>query len=265
MGFKRQKLVSGKKIIGSSSEGAELLGIILADLSKEIDEPVVTEYHFHPVREWRADYSFLNRGILLEYEGLPSRFKKSRHTTREGYVKDIEKYNTAAEMGMVVLRYHWDSIEPSLVRDNVGKVLDRRPGDKRCATCGKVFCSFVEGGYAPVVPGDFQFLKCFHCQWLEKQSVKEHEEMKVLFSTSPKRILLSTSDKKADVAIKREVKVQGNLLLAAIFLEWGMWSGELKNGIDFEELRLIEKDEDKLQWIAEKLTQVKKIVKDRIS
>jgi hypothetical protein len=265
MGFKRQKWVGGKKIIGSSSEGAELLGIILAELGAEISEPVVSEYHFHPIREWRADYSFLNRGILLEYEGLPSRFKKSRHTTREGYVKDIEKYNTAAEMGLVVLRYHWDSIEPSLVRSNVEKVLDRRPGDKRCATCGSVFCSFVAGGIAPVVAGDFQFLKCFFCQWKEKMAKKEHEEMKVLFSTSPQRVRLSESKSKPAIALRKNIKEQGNLLLASIFLEWGMWSKELLEGIDFEELRKIEEDERKLAWIEMKLTQVRAMINEKIN
>lgn len=65
--------------------------------------PFVEEHKFHPTRRFLFDWAIPERKIAIEYEGLMS--AKSRHTTIKGYSKDTEKYNEAAKMGWVVLRY----------------------------------------------------------------------------------------------------------------------------------------------------------------
>ena len=65
-------------------------------------EPVA-EYRFHDTRRWRFDYAFPDAMLAVEIEG--GVWIKGRHTRGAGYVNDMEKYNTAIEMGWRVLRY----------------------------------------------------------------------------------------------------------------------------------------------------------------
>lgn len=61
------------------------------------------EHKFHPTRKWRFDWAIPDLKIAIEYEGLHS--AKSRHTTITGFSNDCEKYNAAALLGWIVLRY----------------------------------------------------------------------------------------------------------------------------------------------------------------
>lgn len=61
------------------------------------------EYRFHPVRRWRFDYALPEKKIAIEVEGAV--WTQGRHTRGSGFVKDMEKYNTAAAMGWSVLRF----------------------------------------------------------------------------------------------------------------------------------------------------------------
>lgn len=60
------------------------------------------EYRFHPVRKWRFDYAWPTYMVALEVEGAV--WVRGRHTRGSGFLKDMEKYNTAASMGWLVLR-----------------------------------------------------------------------------------------------------------------------------------------------------------------
>lgn len=62
----------------------------------------VKEYRFHPKRLWRFDYAFPEHKIALEVEG--GVWTQGRHTRAEGFLGDIEKYNTATLMGWRVFR-----------------------------------------------------------------------------------------------------------------------------------------------------------------
>lgn len=66
-----------------------------------LPEPVA-EYRFHPVRKWRFDYAWPAQKIALEVEG--GVWTGGRHTRGAGFLKDCEKYNTAAIFGWRVLR-----------------------------------------------------------------------------------------------------------------------------------------------------------------
>lgn len=61
------------------------------------------EYNFNPLRRWRADWCIPDYKILIEYEGLS--YKKTGHTTSEGYTGNTDKYNSAQSLGWKVLRF----------------------------------------------------------------------------------------------------------------------------------------------------------------
>ncbi|MCK4815094.1 hypothetical protein KA005_04930, partial [bacterium] len=66
------------------------------------------EYKFHPVRKWRFDFALKDR-VAVEIEG--GIWAQGRHTRGSGFIKDAEKYNTAAAMGWRVFRFPSDMVE----------------------------------------------------------------------------------------------------------------------------------------------------------
>lgn len=60
------------------------------------------EYRFHPTRKWRFDYAWPERKVALEVDGAV--WVQGRHSRGDGYLKDLEKLNTALAMGWRVLR-----------------------------------------------------------------------------------------------------------------------------------------------------------------
>lgn len=63
---------------------------------------VVSEYRFHPSREWRFDYAVPAARVAIEVEG--SLWNGGRHIRPEGFLRDIEKYNEAAACGWKLIR-----------------------------------------------------------------------------------------------------------------------------------------------------------------
>lgn len=77
------------------------------------DQPEpVSEFVFAPPRQWRADFAWPDKKLLVEIEG--GVFGKSRHTSGTGYTEDCHKYNAATCAGYRVLRF-------------TGTMLDRDP------------------------------------------------------------------------------------------------------------------------------------------
>lgn len=62
----------------------------------------VSEFVFASPRRWRFDYAWPENRVALEVEG--GIWTGGRHTRGAGFLKDIEKYNRAAELGWLVLR-----------------------------------------------------------------------------------------------------------------------------------------------------------------
>ena len=62
----------------------------------------VTEHQFHPTRKWRFDYAFPDSMVAVEVEG--GVWTGGRHTSGAGFIKDMEKYNTALLHGWRVYR-----------------------------------------------------------------------------------------------------------------------------------------------------------------
>ncbi|MCF0187926.1 MAG: hypothetical protein HUK04_00305 [Bacteroidaceae bacterium] len=62
----------------------------------------IKEHTFHPERRWRFDYAIPTYRIAIEVEG--GVWTGGRHTRPQGFLGDIEKYNTATLMGWRVVR-----------------------------------------------------------------------------------------------------------------------------------------------------------------
>lgn len=62
----------------------------------------IKEFKFHPERRWRFDYAIPQYKIALEVEG--GVWTQGRHTRPQGFLGDVEKYNTATLMGWRVFR-----------------------------------------------------------------------------------------------------------------------------------------------------------------
>lgn len=64
---------------------------------------VVKEHIFHWTRKWRFDYAIPELKVAIEIDGAV--WDYGRHNRPQGYINDMEKLNTAASMGWLVLRF----------------------------------------------------------------------------------------------------------------------------------------------------------------
>jgi very-short-patch-repair endonuclease len=77
-------------------------GFVLWCRAHDLPDPM-PEWRFAPPRRWRFDYAFVPASVAIEVEG--GVWTRGRHTRGAGYVKDLEKYNSAALDGWHVLRF----------------------------------------------------------------------------------------------------------------------------------------------------------------
>lgn len=84
-------------------------GALLEIHLKELGIRYEREYKFYGLRRWKADFA-LTGGmqsdgsiVLIEIEGAV--WANGRHTRGSGYVKDLDKYRTAAALGHKVFRF----------------------------------------------------------------------------------------------------------------------------------------------------------------
>ena len=92
-----------RQLIGDGKSQLELT--FAYQLSQEQIPQPVREYRFNPKRKWRFDFAFIDPAIKLAIEIEGGTYKKSRHTSARGFKADCEKYNQAALMGWIVLRF----------------------------------------------------------------------------------------------------------------------------------------------------------------
>jgi very-short-patch-repair endonuclease len=82
------------------------------------------EYKFHPARRWRFDYAFPFLMIAVEVDG--GVWAGGRHINPAGYINDMEKLNTAASMGWLVLRITTDDRFASKTYDLIKAAVEYR-------------------------------------------------------------------------------------------------------------------------------------------
>jgi hypothetical protein len=107
--------------------------VFIKVIEKELGLLVIKEFYFNPARKWRFDYYIPDLRTGIEVEG--GSFKKTwykdkktglakchtggRHNTGEGFINDMEKYNSAAVLGYSVLRVTPDQLLTSKTIENI--------------------------------------------------------------------------------------------------------------------------------------------------
>lgn len=89
---------------------------------------VVKELRFHESRRWRFDYAFPSYKVAVEVDG--GVWTGGRHINPSGYVNDMEKLNTAASMGWLVLRITTDDRFAIKTYDLIKNAIELRKNEK---------------------------------------------------------------------------------------------------------------------------------------
>lgn len=91
-----------------ASEGEETLSLHLKASGIAFER----EFRFCSTRKWRADFHLIGKMILIEVEG--GVWSNGRHTRGKGYIADMEKYNTAQNLGYKVLRFETAQVKSGM-------------------------------------------------------------------------------------------------------------------------------------------------------
>jgi very-short-patch-repair endonuclease len=84
----------------------------------------VKEHLFHPTRKWRFDYAIPSHKIAIEVDG--GVWVNGRHNRPAGYLKDLDKFNAAASMGWLVLKFTPDELLKSATLDLIRETIKNR-------------------------------------------------------------------------------------------------------------------------------------------
>ena len=82
------------------------------------------EYRFNPTRKWLFDHAWPASRVAVECEG--GAWSNGRHTRGAGYIGDMEKYNEAALLGWIVLRFTPDQIMNGEAIGHIHEALKQR-------------------------------------------------------------------------------------------------------------------------------------------
>ena len=61
------------------------------------------EWTFYPNRKWRFDFAWPKQMVAVELEG--GLFSFGGHSRGAGHIRDMDKFNSAASLGWLVLRF----------------------------------------------------------------------------------------------------------------------------------------------------------------
>ncbi|RFC81344.1 DUF559 domain-containing protein, partial [Acinetobacter sichuanensis] len=111
---KRRVVVKKQRVI---SEGEAKLAQHLKSYKIEFQ----TEFQFSPERKWRADFYILGTKFLIEVEG--GIWSNGRHTRAQGYLGDMEKYNSAQELGYSVYRYSTEQVKSGKAIEDIRRLV----------------------------------------------------------------------------------------------------------------------------------------------
>lgn len=97
-----RQVIKKQKKSRQTGNSAQIRDVFTVICKTDLGVECVKEYKFHPERKWRFDYAVPEYRIALEVEG--GVWTSGRHTRPQGFLGDIEKYNTATLMGWRVFR-----------------------------------------------------------------------------------------------------------------------------------------------------------------
>lgn len=86
--------------------------------------PPVREFKFKHGRRWRFDLAWPARSVAVEIEG--GSWIRGRHVRPKGYAADCEKYNEAARIGWIVLRYTPEMVFRGMAQADLLDILPKR-------------------------------------------------------------------------------------------------------------------------------------------
>lgn len=92
----------------------------------------VKEHKFHPTRKWRFDYAIPAHKIAIEIDG--GVWTQGRHTRPQGYINDMEKFNAAAAMGWLVLKFTPDTQCTAATLNIIRETINNRINERNMAT-----------------------------------------------------------------------------------------------------------------------------------
>ena len=81
------------------------------------------DFRFHPTRRWKLDFAWKDYMLAAEVEG--GVWTNGRHTRGAGFIKDCIKYNEAAVMGWVVLRFAGAMITDGVALECLERMIER--------------------------------------------------------------------------------------------------------------------------------------------
>jgi very-short-patch-repair endonuclease len=89
-------------------------------------EGIVPEFMFAAElkRKWRFDFAIPEAMLAIEIEG--GLWITGRHNRASGFVKDMEKYNTAATLGWRVLKFTPQEIQKDSTYQTIKKCLETK-------------------------------------------------------------------------------------------------------------------------------------------
>ena len=111
---KRRVVVKKQRVV---SEGEAKLAQHLKSYKIEFQ----TEFQFNSERKWRADFYILGSKVLIEVEG--GIWSNGRHTRAQGYLGDMEKYNSAQELGYSVYRYSIEQVKSGKAIEDIRRLV----------------------------------------------------------------------------------------------------------------------------------------------
>ena len=111
----------------------------LAQALKALKIAFIQEYKFCPSRKWRADFHITGTNLLIEVEGGVR--SQGRHVRPQGYINDTQKYNEAAKLGFIVLRFDTETVSRGTAINEIEAYLMQTGYFEKikCYSCGKYF------------------------------------------------------------------------------------------------------------------------------
>ena len=94
-------MAKNSRVVASTASDVDMFQRLI--MAENPGVVVVKEHVFHWTRKWRFDYAIPELKVAVEIDGAVWNY--GRHNRPEGYINDMEKLNTAASMGWLVLRF----------------------------------------------------------------------------------------------------------------------------------------------------------------
>ena len=93
---------------------------------------VVKEIIFHPTRKWRFDFAIPEYKIAIEIDG--GVWNYGRHNRAQGYLADMKKFNAAASLGWIVLKFTPDEQYSRATFDIIRETIKNRDNERNLET-----------------------------------------------------------------------------------------------------------------------------------